>query len=276
VYPAVYDWYRGDQPVVASAKLVQSDPLIVEVKTASGQGDTYRLEGEAFSVVSRDGNGVRFAQLSGGVKLEAEGIILKTGMAKYETPVVSADYTTRRFTIRDAMPVFSGATVGSEGKRNYYVLKGQGREFLSVYSLLDHEGKVTKIEVIDNDNLTVETNQELFAADTGNRKRQGFVLTTEDHAWQFRTTGKNTYRVIARPGTAPLTPAVFTDANGDGLIHAKTYKIGVGDTVELPASVIVRRTADGFEVMTNVPVAGRVEGVTIALKPSIDWQKLNR
>lgn len=248
VYPAVYEWYRGDTPVVKQAEIVSREPLVVRVTTTSGQVDTYSLAGDVFGVVSRDGRGVRLAQVSGGAKLDLAGATITAAKALPEATITAIDYDTRTLTLDTDLGAATYADIGNDGHRAYVPLAGKGREFAYPDDLLVHEGLVTSLQVTGDDTVKLQTNQEIFHVGDGNRKPGGYTVTTEDHAWAFRD-GK----VIRRPAGAKLSAAVFTDANGDGRVTAKTYEIGVGDTVRLPTNVTVTRAATGHAVSGNVP-----------------------
>lgn len=264
IYPAIYEWYRGDETVIADARLVQRDPIVVEVTTTTGQVDTYRLEGRAFSAVSRDGDGVRWAQLSGGHRLEADGLIIaaEDRQVGYATSIESIDYAESKFKTANPLPSLTGALIRNDGRSAWQKISGVGTDFSWRYDFLAHEGRITDLKVIDNDHIELRTNQPVFYAGHGNRGIEGFVVTNEDHTWHFRHTGDgDRYRVIHRPGDEMLSKDVFTDANGDGFIHAKTYEIGIGDNVELMSNLIVKRTADGYRIETNVPCVVTLPGV---------------
>jgi hypothetical protein len=248
VYPAVYEWYRGDTPVVQKAELVSREPLVVRVTTTSGQVDTYSLAGDVFGVVSRDAQGVRYAQLNGGTKLDLAGATITAAKAVPEAKITAIDYGNRTITLDTDIGAATYADIGNDGRRAYVPLAGKGREFTYPDDLLVHEGLVTSLQVKGDDTIALETNQKIFHVEDGNRKQAGYTVTTEDHAWAFRG-GK----VIRRPAGATLSAAVFTDANGDGRITAKTYEIGVGDTVRLPTNVIVTRSGTGHTISGNVP-----------------------
>ncbi|MCE9631310.1 MAG: hypothetical protein K8S94_11440, partial [Planctomycetia bacterium] len=248
VYPAVYEWYRGDTPVVKKAEIVSREPLVVRVTTTSGQVDTYSLDGDVFGVVSRDAKGVRYAQLNGAAKLDLAGATITAAQAVPEARITAVDYDKRTITLDADLGAATYADIGNDGRRTYVPLTGKGREFTYADDLLVHEGLVTSLQVKGDDAIQLETNQKIFHIEDGNRKQAGYTVTTEDHAWAFRD-GK----VIRRPAGATLTEAVFTDANGDGRVTAKTYEIGVGDTVRLPTNVIVNRSGDGHAVSGNVP-----------------------
>ena len=57
-------------------------------------------------------------------------------------------------------------------------------------------------------------------------------------------------------------------------MNLKTYEIGIGDTVELLASVTLRRTAAGYEVKTNVHLGGTLAGKAVEAVAAGGWQKL--
>jgi len=90
-------------------------------------------------------------------------------------------------------------------------------------------------------------NQRLFQEIAGNRQLSGLPQVSEDFAWRFRDG-----QVIPRPPAA-LTARSLADANGDGRVHLKSYEIGIGDEVRLPADVELRRAKGGVEVKTNIP-----------------------
>lgn len=248
VYPSVYEWYRGDTPVVQKAEIVSREPLVVRVTTTSGQVDTYSLAGDVFGVVSRDAKGVRYAQVSGGTKLDLAGAKITAAQTVPEATITAIDYAKRTLTLDADIGAATYADIGNDGRRIYLPLTGKGREFTYPDDLLVHEGLVTSLDVTGDDAIKLQTNQEIFHVGEGNRKQGGFTVTTEDHAWAFRD-GK----VIRRPAGAKLSAAVFSDANGDGRITARTYEIGIGDTVHLPASVTVTRSATGHALSGNVP-----------------------
>ncbi len=276
IYPAIYEWYRGDTPIVEEAELVSRDPLLVRVTTTAGQIDSYYQNGDEFMAVSRDQNGVRFAQLSGGKSLQADGITINAQTSRYSTPIVTVDYVKRQFTTGDDLPALDSAMIGNDGRKSYYLLEGQGREFYSPHSLLAHTGQVEDFEIIDDETIRLKTSQRLFHAGIGNRKSEGFVVTNEDHSWHFRSTGqRDQYRVINRPPDQILTENVFSDRTGDGLVHAYTYEIGLGDTVDIPANIIVRRSDDGYELKTNTPVSGNIKGTNVKFAPSLEWQRVD-
>ena len=267
VYPAVYEWYRGDTPALRRIHLLKREPLTVEVTTETGQTDTFVATGSAFSAVSRDAKGVRWAQINGGRGLKGKGISLDLAAGAYRTRILEMDHLKRRIRIAEPLPMNPTVVIGNEGRRSVLDLKGQGTEFVYDDSLLIHEGRVTKLVVTAGDTIAVETNQHVLFGGMGNRKLKALTQTNEAGTWQFRG-GK----VVAKPAGQALSEAVFADANGDGLIHLKTWEAGTGDTIELYANVIVRRKGAAYEVLTNVAVKGNVEGHAFDLEPSTQWQ----
>jgi len=103
----------------------------------------------------------------------------------------------------------------------------------------------------------------------GNRHSTNMVLTTEDGQWHFRGG-----MVIASPPGTPLTADVFTDANGDGLVDARIYEIGKGDSISLPVDVTIQESNHGWSIMTNVPLSGNAGGIAFSLPASIGWQQV--
>jgi|GEM_PF-5522561 len=264
VYPAIYEWYRGDQPIIAEAAVIGRSPLVVRVVTTTGQTDTFTVTPNGVSAISRDANGVRFVQMNGLSTLQAEGVSLGADRNRYEATITSIDYASRQLTVDRDLPENPAVSIGNDGRQIHLELTGKGRTFSYAHDLLVHEGLLTSINILDDKIIELQTNQRLFHGDKGNRKLRAFAVTNEDHTWAFRGFGKGT--VIHRPNGAHLNKDVFTDANGDGRINVKTYEIGVGDTVTLPANVIIRRSGDRYEIQGNVSVSGRVDGETIGPK----------
>jgi len=269
VYPAVYEWYRGETPTVQKAQLVSREPLVVRVTTSSGQVDTFRC-GEAFSAVSRDAAGLRWAKLSGGAELQDGDLSVKLDRPRYETPVLDVDYARGRLTTRDPLPADPHAVVGNPGRWSNIRLRGSGREFTFDDDVLIHEGLITSLKVTPPDRIEAETNQNVLFGDYGNRQLAGLTVTNEDATWHFRGG-----RAIKRPAGADLTKDVFTDANGDGLVNLKTYEFGAGDTAAVHADFTLRRTAEGYEVLTNTAAEVRLGGRrTVKVAPAATWQRL--
>jgi hypothetical protein len=270
VYPAVYEWYRGDTATVANVELLSNAPLGVRVTTVSGQSDTYRASPSGLAVVSRDAAGIRYAQLNGVALLEEDGVRIVADRAAFVSVIESIDYHKRRIVLRDPLPADPGVSIGNAGHRTWLDLKGKaGREFTYEGDLLVHEAEVTKAELTTNGLMDVTGDIEMFAVGAGNRKAEGFTVCNEDLSWQFRDG-----RPILQPEGQALVPQVFRDADGDGRVHMKAYEIGVGDTAELAADVRVRRQGDGYEALCNVGATVRVAGRQATLEPSAVWQPL--
>src|ERR1044071_8160824 len=113
---------------------------------------------------------------------------------------------------------------GNEGRRCYLKLKGEGTTFTWDDDLRVHESRIAEVKEM-GEGIELKTDHQIFGLGTGNRSADAFTVTNEDHTWHFRA-GK----VIRQPSGAKLTEAIFTDANADGRVHAKTYEIGIGDT----------------------------------------------
>jgi hypothetical protein len=254
VYPAIYEWYRGDAPVVTKAEITSKTPMKVNVTTASGQTDEYTVTPDGFSAISRDGKGLRWAKFSGVAEFSAPDVKVKAP-AKYATTIVSMDYAARKLTTKDPLPENPGVVVGNSGRLCWLQLKGRGTSFTWDDDLLIHEGKIEEIKVLDKDTIQVRTNQTVLFGDLANRDTKSMVQCNEDLTWQFRG-GK----VIKKLEGAELTGKVFTDANGDGLINLKTYEVGIGDSVTVLSDIEIQRTEKGYAVKANVPVEGEAGG----------------
>jgi hypothetical protein len=268
VYPAIYEYYRGDVPALKNVELVSENPLTVRVTTQSGQTDTFVSTASTLSAVSRDAQGVRWAKLSGGTELKADGLSLKTARAKYSTVVTAMDYAKGTLTTRDPLPSDPGIVIGNDGRRSFLQLAGSGTAFTFRDDLLIGEGKLSDFKS-DGGQVTIESKPGVLFAGQGNRKTAGFTQTNEDGSWQFRG-GK----VIKQPAGGQLAQAVFTDANGDGFVNVHTYEAGLGDSIELLGDVTVRRVGASYEVLTNVEVEGNIGGRSFKLAPKTQWQKV--
>jgi len=275
VYPAIYEWYRGETPIVAKAELRQRDPkepTRVVVTTTGGQTDTYVVHGEAFAAVSRDAQGLRWAKVNGLDRVEGlAGLSLKCGPNR-QTVITSIDYAARTLTTKDPLPENPGVVAGNDGRRTWLELKGKGTAFTWRDDLLIHEGLITDVRVANEEEVQVTVNQRLLFGGLGNRKPEGFVFANEDATWQFRCTAFQqnglTFvgKVIRKPEGAPLTPAVFTDANGDNRLNLKTWELGLGDTLAIYSDVEIRRSPAGYDVSANVSVEGTADGKAVRAK----------
>ena len=267
VYPAVYEWYRGDATVVAKAELLTTTPLTARVTTASGQVDEYTSTPEGFSAVSRDAKGLRWAKFNGLARFDSAGLSFEAATAQYETPILSMDHNSRTLRTQDKLPANPGVCIGSPDRWSRLELKGQGTEFTWKDDLLIGGGTIQSIKVTGPDSVDVKTNQGVLFDTAGNRKAAGLTSTNEDGTWHFRG-GK----VVLKPQGATLTDQVFTDANGDGFVMLKTYEAGIGNRILLPADITVRRAAPGWEIRTNVQMRGKIGATAFALEPKEEWQ----
>lgn len=263
VYPAVYDWYRGETPVVKTAELLSKDnPVSIKVTTNSGQADIFAQSGDAFSVVSRDSQGLRWAHLSGGKELKDGELEIKADTAKYVTTVVGIDYARRTLSSKDPLPANPKVTIGSAGNHRYLDLKGSGTEFTFKDDLLIQEGVIQKALIKGNEQVEIETSPIFAHVGTGNRMLDGFTIVLKGTEWQFKG-GK----VLRKPSDATLTPDIFNNAKEGGYGKTKIYEIGLNDTVELLSDVDVRRTGKGYEVKANVKGEATIKGQKFAFGP---------
>jgi hypothetical protein len=268
IYPAVYDWYRGT-PLVSNAVLLATNPVQVRVG-AGAQTDTYECATNYFLVVSRDTNGVRYAQLNGYAAVNLPDLTLTPG-ADYAPTITSIDYSARTLTSSGPLPQDPLVSVGNSGRRVSLQLYGSGTSFTFTDDLLVLEGQVTSLHVSSPNTISIALDQALLFDGYGNRRSTNMVVATEDGQWHFRN---NT--VIKSPASASLTTDVFNDANGDGLIDAKMYEVGEGDTVSLPVDVAIQRAPAGWRFKTNVPLSGSVNGTPFNLGALNGWQSMAR
>jgi hypothetical protein len=270
VYPAVYEYYRGDEPALKEVRLVSREPLVVRVVTRQGQTDTFTADGRSLAVVSTDAQGLRWAKLSGGTTLAGGELSLEAARGEYRTAVDSIDYRSRTLSTRDGLPPDPHVVIGNDGRRTMLRLTGSGTSFTFADDLLIHEGRITDVKAT-GDRIEVSSNQKLLFDGYGNRKAASLVQIDESGEWQFRN-GKP----IRRPSpTASLSGDIFKDANGDGFVNVRTYECGLNDDVVLLADVEVRRRADGgHEVRTNVSVKGTLKGKAFSLDAGDGWQAI--
>lgn len=271
VYPALYEWYRGDAPVIASARLVSRDPLTVEVVTASGQTDTYTSTAEGFAAVSRDAKGIRWAKVNGMAAFQTRDLSLAAPNARWAARIVDIDYARRALRLDAPLPPLTGALIGNDGRRTWIALKGEGREFTWKDDLLIHRARIADAGIAGPDAVDLKLSAPMLFADVGNRKFSGITVVTEDGQWHFRAG-----RVVRRPDGAQLTDKVFASPTEPGLGWAQCYEIGIGDTLEVPVDITLRRTEGGYEVQTNAPLTGTISGAALKSAPGSQWQKATR
>jgi len=268
-YTAIYEWYRGATPVVARAQLIQSNPLQVAVTTTSGQIDTYEFTTNYCLAISRDTNGVRWIKLSGSTQVSLPDVTISPA-SNYVVTIIDIDYQNRTLTTSGPLPNNPGVIAGNSGRRVFLQLSGSGTSFGWADDLLVQEGLITDLHVTGANTISIASDQALLFDGEGNRSSAAMTVSTEDGLWNFRGG-----TVIKQPPGTPLTADVFTDANGDGRIDMKTYEIGVGDQLSMPADITIQRISGGWSVSNNVALSGSINSsnsATFNLAPSIGWQ----
>ncbi|MHC4872047.1 MAG: hypothetical protein ACYTFY_09395, partial [Planctomycetota bacterium] len=246
-YPAIYEWYRGDKAVVASAELLSSSPLKFRVILSNGQVDTYTSTPDSFAAVSRNADGsLRWCKVIGMKDFKDDDLQISGGIADFNVKITEMNYAERKLTVESPLPENPAVVIGNDLRKCFLQLTGKGTEFTWEDDLLCHEGKITKFSVAGKDSINLETNIKLFHAGAGNREPRGFSVVNEDYSWAFRG-GK----VINKPEGAQLDDTVFKDSNNDGFINAKTYEAGVGDAVYLPVTIEVSQQADNTYSMKS-------------------------
>jgi hypothetical protein len=232
--------------------------------------DTYDVTPEFCLAVSRDATGIRWAKLSGATAVTLADLSLNT-VNNYTVTISDLDYSARRLTTSAPLPDNPGVVVGNNGRRIYLKLRGSGTSFTWDDDLLVQEGQVTSIHATGADTVTITANQSVLFGGVGNRKAESMTVTTEDGQWHFRGG-----QVIRKPAGTTLTSGVFTDANGDGFVNMKTYEIGIGDHIDLPADITLRRTSSGWLAKANVPVSGVLQSSSFNLTAQESWQEIAR
>lgn len=266
VYPAIYEWYRGTTPVIADAQILRTSPLQVLVTTTQGQQDTYDYTTDYCLSVSRDSSGVRWAKLTGATNVTLPDLNL-AGMTNYSVTITDIDYAARRLTTSGKLPANAAVMAGNPGRRIHLQLKGNGTNYTWDDDLLIHEGKLTSVQISSSNSVALTSSQSVLFGDMGNRKSTSMTVCSEDGLWHFRGG-----QVIRKPAGVALTPSVFTDANGDGLVNIKTYEIGIGDSLEVPADVTLKRQGSNYLVLANTTVTGSIQGKGFNFTPSTAWQ----
>ncbi len=273
VFPAVYEWYRGETPPVAEVSLRSLAPLTVEVVTRSGQTDRYVVTPESFSMVSTDAQGLRFAQVNGAASFDAAPFKVKFAAkldaAEHRARIVKLDVAKRRLETDADLPANPMALVGNDGRRTTIPLRGVGRDFTYEVDLRDGFARAAEVEIATPDEIRFSQPPTLFHLNDGNRKLAGYTAVTEDGAWAFRG-GK----VVAKPTGGELTPAAFVDANKDGLSYLWLCDAGVGDEVAVPARLALRRAKGGYETLANTRATLQIGGKSFAVEPSESWRTL--
>jgi hypothetical protein len=261
VYPAVYEWYRGT-PTISNAVIVNTDPLQAQVTTASGQVDTYTFTTNYCLAVSRDTNGIRWVKLSGFAQVSLPDLTLNPG-PNYDVSITDINYSNRTLTTSSPLPDDPGVMAGNSGRRVWLALQGSGTHFTWQDDLLVQEGRITSLHVTGSNSIAITSDQPLLFDGYGNRNSSAMTVATEDGQWHFRNN-----QVIKSPAGVPLTSDAFADANGDGVIDMKTYEIGIGDHLSVPAEITVERSPSGWHVQSNVSLHAVVEGTTFDLVAS--------
>jgi hypothetical protein len=147
VFASVMEMYAGE-PYILSKRMLKVTPaeggalapVAVEVKTKNGHSDILYSSGVAgrltdveggfradglFACVSRDGDGVRLAEIVGGSQLRAPDMEIEVTAPAYEARVTSVDYAAERLTVDKPFPVaLSGeeALVGSPANWTSFTL----------------------------------------------------------------------------------------------------------------------------------------------------------
>jgi hypothetical protein len=267
VFPAVYDWYRGDQPTVTRFEQVAGKPNVFEVATRGGQVDTFTCSDQGLAVVSRDEQGVRWAKLVGVREWSVDGLALRADKTEHRASVVEIDYDAGLLTLSEPLPSDTYALIGNAHRTSYLFLRGSGVSRRFDDDLLMHQSTVRKLAITSGDTISLETELAVFRADAGNRRLPGLTVTSEDHRWQFRD-GK----VIRRPAGEALAAGAFLDADGNGREQVKTYELGIGDDVRLPADIELRRRGASWQVKTNVALTLSWARGDRRFDPAIGWQ----
>ncbi len=268
IYPAVYEWYRGD-PFLKEIELRSLDPLVVTVRTREGRTDRFVRDGKGLAVLSREPDGSFSAWISGRVPVDIDGWRIAPERSEISAEIVEIDYAQRRLRTRDPLPDDPRATAGNPARRIYLELRGSGTSFSFDDDLLVQEGRVRNVAPIGDDRIALATDPPVLFEGYGNRSSAGFTRTDETGRWILRGD-----RVLRRPSEWTPGDDLFTDADGDGVVHAKTYEIGIGDTVSVrswtavaggprgPLHLVsngeVRIARDGKEILTP-PAPGGID-----------------
>ena len=120
------------------------------------------------------------------------------------------------------------------------------------------------------DGTPVEFGRLLLKQDLRLGRMQGFHLHADkpgDHTLSFS--------VPPQAMETPLVQRIVMVDQLDGLVHLKTYEIGLGDEISLRSDVELRRTKTGHEVKTNVSATVSVGGKTTKFNASPDWQPVD-
>ncbi len=268
VFPALYEWYRGNSPVIASVQIVKNLPLTVGVTLTSGQSDTIESRDDGgFSVVSRDSTGIQWAKLSSVTQGNVGGLAFRAS-AGYLASIVDIDYSRRTLTTSAPLTANPFVIAGNTGRRIYLKLRGSGTSYAWDDDLLVNDGTITSLSATTT-SINLSTNQNVLFGGTGNRKVEAMTVTNEDGTWHFRNNA-----IIKQPSGAALSASVFTDANGDGFINAKTYEIGIGDTLTVPSEISIQRSASEYQIKSNVDVSGTLDTLPFSIKASAHWQMI--
>lgn len=289
VFPSIIEAYQGE-PVVVSKKLLPIDEnetdarraVAVEVKTRNGDTDICfsggrpekirtvagkeKMSGE-LAYISRDAQGLRQATLVGGQWLQADDFSIRAALDKYAGHILAVNYGKRQVTLERALPP---AAVGQEVR----IFNNEHHTSYTVEAVRNEDGHAvitftrealmarSPIEKIEADKVTLKMRP--FGHEIANRSA-GWTAANEANSksWKTAVVWNNMYRF----GGAPVAMEDFTDTDGDGRATVAMYDYGPGDSLELPVHVAVTRTAQGYQVLTDIPVEVKIGAKVQKLQP---------
>jgi hypothetical protein len=291
VFPSIIEAYQGE-PTVVSKKLLPIEgnetdaqrAVAVEVQTRNGFTDIcfadgrpektrtvsgkHKMSGE-FAYLSRDANGLRAATLVGGSVLQSDGISIQAETGKRAAKIIAVDYDKRQITLDIALPE---VLIGQEARlfnddhhTSYTIEKIQNENGRAVVTFTRTALMArSKIEKVEADKVTLTTMP--FAGHGVANRAAGWTATNEAHDkfWKTQTGWNEMYRFAG----APVAMPDFTDADGDGRATVEMYDYGTGDGFELPTHVSLTRSANGFEVLSDVAAQITIGATTHKVLPS--------
>jgi hypothetical protein len=274
VYPAIIEAYEGDSNILNSRSLSiennETDALkavALEVTTKEGRKDTLFSDGRnvlrsidnaaimingKFGCYSEDASGFKSVKLVGASELVKGNISIKPDASMYKGTIASVDYKNKKICLNETWPenILNGQELHIYNSDRHCAYKLENVTNAGSGSVLSFnnpaEAGELGIKTLTAD--TAEVDYNLVLADNANRNK-GFTATNEKgtKAWKLQKTTDYKYKLI---GSLPVL-SDFTDEDSDGKASIMVYDFGAGDSVEIPTSVLLKKTGQDIYLIKS-------------------------
>jgi len=292
VFVAIIEPYAGEPAVTSHRRLEiadnESDALravAIEVKTRNGHTDVLFADGRPkkvrevsgvrcqaeYAYLSRDGEGIRQATLTGGTLLEASDVKIEVETPRYEAAVTKVDYLGRKVTLKGRLPARLAGhffEVGNESHKTSYEVSGMRPRFFRKTELTLRKGlEIMRTRVRSADPATGKVMGSIAMFHHRGRDA-GLVASNDDltRLWRVAYVGGNRhsgheFRLTSMDPDAEGPAFKAGDFPvGEGL---RVWEFGTGDTFRLQTGVSIRRTdAGAYEVYATAPCTLTLGGKT--------------